>query len=191
MRRESFTIGALLLLSGAPAFGQEGDLGELMGQMAARRHGQVSFVEQHFLKLLKRPVESFGELTYDAPDRLEKRTIEPKPETLALVGDTLTIQRGGRTRTLDLKAYPSIAPLVESIRATLAGDLGALERLFNVAYAGTMARWSLTLTPRDAEAAKTVSQVRIDGAGDTLTRVEIFETGGDRSLMTLRDRPPK
>jgi hypothetical protein len=181
----------LLLLSGVTAFGEEGDLGELMRQMAARRHGQVSFVEQHFLKLLKRPVESYGELTYDAPDRLEKRTIEPKPETLTLAGNMLTIRRGGRIRTLDLTAYPSIAPYVESIRATLAGDLSSLERLFNVDYAGTMARWSLTLTPRDARVAKTVSHVRIEGTGDTLTRVEIFETDGDRSLMTLRDHPPK
>ncbi len=46
--------------------------------------GGWSFVEQHFLALLKRPVESSGELIYDAPDRLEKRTIEPRPETLVL-----------------------------------------------------------------------------------------------------------
>ena len=100
-----------------------GDLGELMRQLAERRHGEVSFVEQHFLKLLKRPAESYGELTYDAPDRLEKRTIEPKPETLTLAGDVLTVVRGGRTRTLDLKAYPALVPFIESIRATLAGDL--------------------------------------------------------------------
>jgi outer membrane lipoprotein-sorting protein len=191
MRRRDFTIGALLLLSSGTAFAEDGDLGELMRQMAARQHGQVSFVEQHFLKLLKRPVESFGELTYDAPDRLEKRTIEPKPETLAVTGDVLTIERGGRTRTLELKAYPSIAPFIESMRATLAGDLASLERLFNVDYTGTLARWTLTLTPRDARAARTVSAVRIEGGGNALTRVEILETDGDRSLMTLRDHPPK
>lgn len=191
MRRATSALGALLLLSSAAAFGEQGDLGALMQQMAQRRHGQVSFVEQHFLKLLKRPVESYGELTYDAPDRLEKRTIEPKPETLALDGDVLTIERGGRTRTLDLKNYPTIVPFIESIRATLAGDLGSLERLFDVDYAGSMAGWRLTLTPRDLQVAKTVSRVRIEGAGDTLSRVEIVETDGDRSLMTLRDhRPP-
>ena len=188
MRRRVLGIGALLL-SGAAAWGQQapGDLGELMRQLAARRHGQVSFVEQHFLKLLKRPAESSGELTYDAPDRLEKRTIEPKPETLTLAGDELTIVRGGRARTLDLQAYPTVVPFIESIRATLAGDRPALERLFTVDFAGTMARWRLTLTPRDAQVAKSVSQVRIDGAGDSLTTVEILQTDGDRSLMTLRD----
>jgi hypothetical protein len=178
-------------LSGAAAFGQQypGDLGELMRQLAERRHGQVSFVEQHFLKLLKRPAESYGELTYDAPDRLEKRTVGPKAETLTLAGDELTVVRGGRTRTLDLKAYPALAPFIESIRATLAGDLPTLERLFKVDFAGTVARWRLTLSPRDPQVAKSVSQVRIDGDGSALTTVEILETDGDRSLMTLREHP--
>jgi hypothetical protein len=179
---------AALLLSSAAALSQQvsGDLGELMRQLAERRHGEVSFVEQHFLKLLKRPTESYGELTYDAPDRLEKRTVEPKPETLTLAGDVLTVVRGGRTRTLDLKSYPALVPFIESIRATLAGDLPTLQRLFTVDFAGTLARWRLTLTPRDAQVAKTVSQVRIDGANSTLITVEILETDGDRSLMTLR-----
>jgi hypothetical protein len=184
-------IGALLL-SGVAAFGQQepgNDLGELMHQLAGRRHGEVSFVEQHFLKVLKHPAESYGELTYDAPDRLEKRTIEPKAETLTLAGDVLTVARGGRTRTLELKAYPTLAPLIESIRATLAGDLPTLERLFTVDFAGSIARWRLTLTPHDAQVAKAVSRVTIDGAGDTLTTVEIVETDGDRSLMTLRKHP--
>ena len=182
---------AALLLSSAAVLSQQipGDLGELMRQLAERRHGQVSFVEQHFLKLLKRPAESYGELTYDAPDRLEKRTIEPKPETLTLAGDVLTVVRGGRTRTLDLKSYPALVPFIESIRATLAGDLPTLQRLFSVDFAGTLARWRLTLTPRDAQVAKTVAQVRIDGANSTLTTVEILETDGDRSLMTLREHP--
>ena len=181
-----------LLLSSVAALGQQApgnDLGELMRQLSGRRHGEVSFVEQHFLKLLKHPAESYGELTYDAPDRLEKRTVEPKAETLTLAGDVLTVVRGGRVRTLDLKAYPTLVPFIESIRATLAGDLPSLERLFTVDFAGTLARWRLTLTPRDAQVAKTVSRVTIDGTSDTLTTVEIIETDGDRSLMTLRHHP--
>ncbi len=160
-----------------------------MHLLAARRHGQVDFVEQHFLAVLKRPVESYGVMIYDAPRRLEKRTVEPRPEKLVLDGDELTIERKGRTHVLELAAYPSIRPFIEGLRATLAGDLPALERLFNVDFAGTPARWTLTLTPRDAQVSKTVARVRIDGAGDALSKVEILQAGGDRSLMTLRDRP--
>ncbi|HTV97404.1 MAG TPA: LolA-related protein [Steroidobacteraceae bacterium] len=160
-----------------------------MHLLAARRHGETSFVEQHFLKLLKRPTESYGELIYDAPDRLVKRTIEPRPETLSVSGDELTVQRGGRRRVLDLEAHPEILPFIESIRATLAGDLGSLERAFDVEFAGDLARWRLTLRPRAPQVAKTVSQVRIEGTRDTLLEVEILETDGDRSLMTLREHP--
>ena len=31
-----------------------------MRLMAARRHGEVDFIEQHFLAVLKRPAESSG-----------------------------------------------------------------------------------------------------------------------------------
>ncbi len=183
--RCAFGIALLVLWGGAR--GAADDLDELMHLLAGRQHGQVSFVEQHFLALLKRPVESYGELIYEAPDRLEKRTLEPRPESLVLDGDVLTVRRGQRRRVLDLKAYPQILPFVESIRATLAGDRAALERVFRVDYIGDLARWTLILVPREAQVAKTASQVRIDGSRDTLLFVEIREPDGDRSLMTLRD----
>jgi hypothetical protein len=182
---------ALLVLWGVAARGATDDLDELMHLLAGRQHGQVSFVEQHFLALLKRPVESYGELIYEAPDRLEKRTLEPRPESLVLDGDVLTVRRGQRRRVVDLKAYPQILPFVESIRATLAGDRAALERVFRVEYAGDLARWALILVPRENQVAKMVSQVRIDGSRDTLLTVEIREPDGDRSLMTLRDHPAR
>ena len=179
-------IGMLVLL-GVAAHAAPDDLDELLHLLAERHHGHVDFVEQHFLALLSRPVESSGELIYDAPDRLEKRTLEPRPESLLLAGDTLSIRRGRHRRVLDLKAYPQLLPFVESIRATLAGDRDALERAFRVEYAGNLERWTLLLVPRESQIAATVSQVRIDGSGDHLRHVEIRQKDGDRSLMTLRD----
>jgi outer membrane lipoprotein-sorting protein len=161
-------------------------LDEVMHSLAQRRHGQVSFVEQQFLSMLKRPVESYGELIYDAPNHLEKRTIEPRPETLVVDGEVVTVQRGRRSHVLDLKAYPQILPFIESIRATLAGDRASLEKLFRLQFTGSEMRWSLVLTPLEAQLAKTVAQIRIDGSRDELSRVEIRQSDGDRSLMTLR-----
>jgi len=167
-----------------------GDLDELMSLLAMRRHGRVEFVEQQFLAILDHPVESSGELRYDAPDRLEKRTLLPHPESMVLAGGVLTVQRGERRRVVDLQRYPQIQPFVESIRATLAGDRGALERLFHVDFAGSVERWTLTLVPRDPQLAKTVARVQIGGSRDQLLHVEIREANGDRSLMTLRAAGP-
>ena len=163
-----------------------GDLDEVMRLLAMRRHGRVEYVEQHFLAILDHPVESSGELRYDAPDHLEKRTLLPRPETLVLDGGALTIERGGRRRVVDLHRYPQVLPFIESIRATLAGDRSALEQVFQVEFAGGVERWLLTLTPLDHQLARVVKQVQIDGSRDQLHRVDIRQPDGDRSLMTLR-----
>jgi hypothetical protein len=117
---------------------------------------------------------------------LEKRTLLPRPETLVLAGGVLTAERGGRRRVLDLHRYPQILPFVEGIRATLAGDRSALERLFGVEFTGSLERWTLILVPLDREMVKSVARVQIDGSRDQLRRVEIRQADGDRSLMTLR-----
>jgi len=163
-----------------------GDLDAVMRLLAMRRHGRVEFIEQHFLALLRRPTESSGELLYDAPDHLEKRTLLPHAENLVLDGGALTVERGGHRRELDLHRYPQIQPFVESIRATLAGDRSALERVYRLEFAGSLPRWSLTLEPLDRELSRVVQQVRIDGSKDELLRIEIRQPDGDRSLMTLR-----
>ncbi len=154
-----------------------GDLDQVMGLLAMRQHGRVEFIEQHFLAL---------ELRYDAPDRLEKRTLKPRAETLVLTGGVLTVERAHGRRVMDLHAYPQVLPFVESIRATLAGDRGALERVFRLEFAGSVSRWTLTLAPLESKVKQSVSQVRFDGAGDQLLKVEIRQPDGDRSLMPLR-----
>jgi hypothetical protein len=190
MKRRYFGFLALACLcaAAAPAAASDaaGDLDEVMGLLAMRRQGRVEFVEQQFLAILKRPIESSGELRYEAPDRLEKRTLLPRPENLLLAAGELTLERGGHRHVVDLHRYPQILPFVESIRATLAGDRRALEQLFHLEFAGSVSRWTLTLVPLDRQLTGIVKQVQIDGARDQLLRVEIRQADGDRSLMTLR-----
>jgi hypothetical protein len=167
------------------ALATDPDIERVMSALAERKHGHVTFVEHKFIALLDRPVESSGELLYDAPDRLEKRTVKPKPESLVLEGGVITAQRGHRKYVLDLKQYPQIVPFIESIRATLAGDRPALERVFKLDFGGSFAHWSLGLVPLDARLAATVQQIRIEGETGTVQTVEIREADGDRSLLTI------
>jgi hypothetical protein len=177
-------------LAAAPA-GDSDPLDALMRELAARRHGHVTFTEVRYLTVLEHPLQSSGELLYEAPDRLEKRTLSPRPETQVLAHGTLSTTRGGRTRTLELAAYPQLAPLIESLRATLAGDRAALERLFSVRLDADPPRWMLHLAPQDPAAARLVREVRITGEQADLKTVEILEADGDRSLLTIgRELPP-
>ena len=165
-------------------------LDALMHELATRRHGHVSFTEVQYLAVLDRPLESSGELWYEAPDRLEKRILKPRPETLVLAHGVLSATRGHHTRSVELAAWPQIAPLLESIRATLSGDRASLERIFSVRLEGDAARWTLRLAPRDPDAARAVSAVLITGAGADLRSVEILQADGDRSLLTIGPELP-
>jgi outer membrane lipoprotein-sorting protein len=186
-------VGAAVALAGlasaaapssAPA-AAGADLDRVMGALAQRKHGHVSFTEKKFIALLDRPVESSGELLYDAPDRLEKRTIKPKPEDLVLEGGVVSAQRGRHHYVLDLKQYPQVVPFIESIRATLAGDRASLERVFKVDFAGSFEHWTLGLVPADSKLATTVKEIHIEGEKDLILSVETREADGDRSLLTI------
>ena len=166
------------------------EFGELLGLLSARRHGRVSFTEVHELAMLERPLRSSGELLYEAPDHLEKRTLEPRRETLILEHGVLTAQRGHRTHVLRLRDYPQVVPFVESIRATLAGDRAALEHYFHVQFSGDLGHWTLELVPIDATVAHTVRQIRISGERATIRSVEIRQSDGDRSLLTIGGEVP-
>jgi hypothetical protein len=181
-------LGALLVAIAAPlgaAPAASDPLDALMQELAARPSGHVTFTEVQHLGVLDRPLESSGELLYQAPDRLEKRILKPRPETLVLAHGVLSATRGKHTRTMELAAWPQVAPLLESLRATLTGDRATLERIFSVALEGDAARWTLKLTPKDPEAARAVSRVIITGENAKLETVEILEADGDRSLLTI------
>ncbi|HUL45609.1 MAG TPA: LolA-related protein [Steroidobacteraceae bacterium] len=160
-------------------------LDALMHELAAHPSGHVTFTEVQHLAVLDRPLESSGELLYQAPDRLEKRIEKPRPETLVLAHGVLIATRGKHTRTMELAAWPQVAPLLESLRATLTGDRPTLERIFSVELEGDAARWTLRLTPRDPEAARVLTRVIITGENASLRTVEVLQTDGDRSLLTI------
>jgi Outer membrane lipoprotein carrier protein LolA-like len=174
----------------AAAGGGQGDLQRLMSLLAQRRHGEVRYAEKDYLSVLEGPLKSSGVLIYDAPGHLEKRTLEPKRESLVLDHGVVTIHRGKRTYHFDLSAYPQVAPYVDAIRATMAGDLGALEHVFKVTFAGSLAHWELGLVPLDEKVARGVRRIRIAGAQTDVESVEIDKPNGDRSVMTMGAQAP-
>jgi outer membrane lipoprotein-sorting protein len=133
------------------------------------------------------PLESSGTLVYLAPNKLQKDTLQPKPQRLVVDGDQLTIEAGSqdRSRTLSLADYPQIGAIIESIRATLAGDQKTLEQFYTVALSGSAARWQLLLTPRDRKVQEMVTSIRIAGHDAVVDEVETLEANGDRTDMTI------
>ena len=170
----------------APAAGFE--LPSLMALLAERKGGQTRFTEERFVTGFDSPLRSSGVLSFTAPDRFARHTLEPRAESMEVAGNQLTLTRGGRKRQLALDAVPELAALLEAVRGTLAGDAGALGRHFEVRLSGERALWTLRLTPRDTALAQQVHSVQIVGQDADLRSVELDLAGGDRSLMLIE--PP-
>ena len=164
----------------------------LMQQLSQVKQSKARFVERKYLKVLKAPLELSGTLTYVRPGRLEKRTLKPKPESLIVADDKLTQENPGRKehRVLKLQDYPVVWGFVESIRATLGGDIKALEHFYRVELEGGPAKWQLYLTPRDRKMNEVISLIRIDGSQARVNTIEVQEARGDRSVMKIYEDVP-
>ncbi|SAK47798.1 acyltransferase [Caballeronia fortuita] len=162
-------------------------LDRLMNTLGAKKSGRAHFTETRYLKIAQEPLESSGELVFAAPDHLEKHTTSPKPENLVVDGDMLTVERNGRKVTIPLRNYPELGAFIESIRATLAGNRFALENAYRVSIDGKGDDWTMTLVPSDSRMKQKVSSITLAGTGAALSRVEIRQADGDRSLMRLQD----
>jgi outer membrane lipoprotein carrier protein LolA len=164
----------------------------LMSELGRVQQARARFVERKYLKVLKTPLEATGTLEYDAPDRLVKRTLEPRQETMTVEGQRLVIESPARSRnrTLRLEDYPVLWAFVESFRSTLKGDLAALQRFYRVTLEGGERRWQLALTPRDPKMSALIESILIGGGGGRINRIEVREAQGDRSVMTVLEGTP-
>lgn len=175
-------VGAAVTASGLSLEG-------LMEGLAQVKSASGQFVERKYLRILTEPLEFRGTLSYSAPGRLEKHTLKPKPESLVLEQDRLTIEDKARNqrRVLVLQEHPVLWAFVESIRSTLAGDLKSLNRFYHVSLEGDERRWHLLMKPRDARMQTVVSEIRVTGSGHSVRVVEVHEAGGDHSVMTITE----
>jgi len=185
----SFLVALLALALPVFSHAADWDIDQLMQTLAQTRSGHVSFVEKKSIAMLDAPVESSGELFYTAPDRLEKRTLKPKPETMILDQGTLLVERGRQKHSLQLQDYPELAAFIDSIRGTLAGDRKALERNYRLSLDGSSQNWTLQLLPSNEKMLAVVKRIRIAGVREDVIRIEISQADGDSSVMLIEKLP--
>ena len=162
-------------------------LEQLMRELGQVKSARGKFTERKYLAILNAPLEFSGTLIYTAPTRLEKHTLLPKPESLILEQDRLTMENKEKNqrRTLVLQDYPQVWALVESIRSTLAGDLQTLNRFYQVSLEGNENQWRLVLRPSEPKMRDMVSEIRLSGSRNRIATIEVIEAEGDRSVMTI------
>ena len=161
------------------------DVGQLLDGLARQQGGKAKFVEKKYISLLDKPVVSTGEMSYAAPDRLEKRTLTPRVETLLLDKDLLSIERDKQKLTINLSNQPEALAFIDSIRGTLTGNRVALEKNYLLHLGGTEDKWVLTLLPSDQKISALVLRIVVSGSKSQIRSIEYLQADGDRSVMNL------
>lgn len=181
----------LAALAAGPAAAQAFDLPALMALLAQRKSAEARFTEERTVSALDSPLQSSGTLSFTAPDRFTRVTLEPRAESMEVQGNTAILKRGGRTRTLTLDAIPELAALVDAVRGTLSGSAATLQKHFKVDVTGNAARWQLALVPIEPRLANQVSRIEIVGQRSDVRSIDLRLAGGDRSLMQVEPLPGK
>ena len=161
------------------------DLPELMKNLSAQKEGRARFVEQKTLSVLSTPIESRGELSFKAPDFLQKKTTQPIQETLTVERDRVILIRGGKEQIIQLDAQPEMRAFIDSLRATLSGDLPTLKKSFLVKLSGPANKWTLSLRPLSANLQRILVEVSIQGRNSEILFIETSMLNGDRTFLSL------
>lgn len=161
------------------------DLAELMQNLSAQKEGRARFVEQKSLSVLSTPIESRGELSFKSPYFLQKKTTQPIQETMTVERDRLILSRGGKEQIMQLDTLPEMGAFIDSLRATLSGDLPTLKKSFQVKLSGTANKWTLSLRPLHANLQRVLIEISIQGRNSEILYIETSMLNGDRTFLSL------
>jgi len=174
----------------APARAEGGDLEKLFTLFAAQGERRRAFVERRYSVLFRNPPESRGTLFFRPPAFLERTVVSPRREIVRIDATNVTLTTEGDDgkpveRKASLASIPQLASLVLTIRATLAGDLATLRRMYYIELMQPLPHWRIEMKPVEEPAAGGVTAITMAGEGGDAQRLEFTETTGDRTEILL------
>jgi len=193
MADRRFVLRTLVAAAAAgtlPARAQAEDLDRLFALFAGQGERRKTFIERRYSVLFRSPPEQRGTLFFKPPALLERDVVSPRREKVRIDADSVTLRtEGDDGKTIERKAalatIPQLANLVLTIRATLAGDLAALRRLYFVTLKDPLPRWRVEMTPIEEPAAGGVTTITMAGDRADVQRIQFTETTGDRTELLL------
>ena len=170
-------LGSTAGLCAAPDAGTPVEADWILSKLARPAPMRTSFVEVRDSRLLKAPLRISGEYSRPDGNTLVREVRAPYAETTTIVsgkaGGEVTIARAGHApRKFQLSRVPELGGLQSSFGALLSGDRNLLEQHYRIASAGSRERWTMTLTPKDAQFAAKVRGITLYGRGAELRCIE-------------------
>ena len=157
----------------------------VMNMLASIAESHVEYTETKSLSILDSTIEQTGMLSYYAPATVVREIRQPISETFEVDGDILIIRRSDTETVVQLETNPGIKAFVESFRATLSGNVKLLTEHYQIEFSGTAMKWNLQLNPKSSALRRFIGSIEFEGQQTLIRSIEITETNGDWSRMTL------
>jgi hypothetical protein len=164
----------------------------LLRAMATVDGLEARFVERKHLALLRAPLVSEGRLYFTRPGHLARLTDSPAKSAVRIGPTSLEMTDENGKQSFDLRSRPDIKMFVESFVHVVAGDYDALAKTYELSFTPQQAEkaWLLTLTPARKPLSHLIDRLEIRGHGYVVSTIEVFETRGDKTEITLSDVDP-
>ncbi len=134
---------------------------------------------------LKKPVKSSGRFCVVADKGVLWRSLQPFPNTVRLTRDEIVQLQGERVAfRLNAKEEPTVRIINQVMFALLAGNLGELEKLFEIDGSVYQNSWNVTLNAREPAVAKAIGKIALDG-GEYVKNITIDHASGDRTSIVF------
>lgn len=173
-----------LLMAANLATAQAFNLPQLAEQLSGPAVVRGDFIQEKHLRALPQPLTSQGQFVLARDHGLLWLLQQPirQDYRISALGIARRSEQGWQA--LDLQG--SSARQNQLFLAVLSGDTQALQRDFDLQLNGDPDAWRLQLTPRGALLRQVFETIEIEGS-DTVTRIELREVQGDRTVLRLLD----
>ncbi|MET1081224.1 MAG: outer membrane lipoprotein carrier protein LolA [Pseudomonas sp.] len=173
----------LLLLSllgsgGAWAF----DLPALSAQLGQAKVVRGEFTQEKFLRALPQPLTSHGRFVMAQQQGLLWLLQRPLQQDYRIDARGIARRTDGGWQAVAQQG--ASAQQNRLFLAVLQGDSSGLQRDFELSLSGSAQAWQLRLVPRSSLLKQIFNAIQIQG-GALVQRIELLETQGDRSVLTL------
>jgi hypothetical protein len=145
-----------------------------------------SFEQRKTVKGFRNPLVSSGEFVVVRQRGVLWRTSAPFPSLLVVTRDRVLARQGDGTvaKRLSASDEPAVRAISETLFGVMAADLAALVQRFDIGGEENAQGWKLVLLPRDAQLARWIQRVELEG-DRFLHAVRMQEASGDQTLMRL------
>ena len=147
---------------------------------------QCSFTQTRHMKMLSKEMVSGGKMSCQQPDKLRWEYTTPRATTLILNGTEARLKKGEAANASHNKFIGEMARLIMN---SVAGKCLADSKTFQVTAKEGPSEYEATLLPlrKDIKRIYTKLVLHFNLGKATVTEVELYEKGGDRTVIELHD----